>query len=80
MSLEMMSESQDELVQSPKRFKSEVCVHFGFRQTDGKIIEDGYPICRKCVKRVAAKKGNTSNLMSHLRDHHPPLAIECKVS
>ena len=76
-----MSADHEEIVQSPKRLKSEVWAYFGFRQgPDEKIIDDGFPICRKCGKKVSAKGGNTSNLMAHLRDNHPLLYRECKVS
>ena len=33
-------------------------------------LED-QPVCRKCNKQIRAKHGNTSNLLAHLRDHHP---------
>ena len=33
-------------------------------------------MCRKCKTKVPAKGGNTSNLLTHLRDHHPDLYSE----
>ena len=30
-------------------------------------------VCRNCKKPVLAKGGNTSNLLSHLKLHHPLL-------
>ena len=29
------------------------------------------PICRLCKKTVPAKRSNTTNLFTHLEDHHP---------
>lgn len=55
-----------------KRTRSDAWVHFGYcKGSDGKLIEDNQPVCRKCQRKVSAKGGNTSNLTSHLRDHHP---------
>ena len=28
------------------------------------------PVCRICKKSICAKSRNTSNLLTHLRDHH----------
>ena len=38
--------------------------------------EEERPICRTCKKAVPAEGGNTSNLLTHLRDHHPDLHAE----
>ena len=38
--------------------------------------EEERPICRTCKKAVPTKGGNTSNLLTHLRDHHPDLHAE----
>ena len=46
-----------------------------------KLDEKGYirkdledrPVCRTCKRSVSAKNGNTSNLFTHLRDHHARL-------
>ena len=35
-------------------------------------------ICRLCKKLVSAKGGNTSNLLSHLKVHHPQRHLEVK--
>ena len=35
------------------------------------VKECGSPVCKVCGKVVPAKGGNTSNLITHLRDHHP---------
>ena len=38
--------------------------------TDGKPFEDGSAVCRICQRQVLAKYGNTSNLLSHLKNNH----------
>ena len=38
--------------------------------------EEHRPVCRTCKKSEPAKGGNTSNLMSHMKDHHPILYTE----
>ena len=38
---------------------------------EGKIIDDGVAVCQRCNSDVRASGGNTSNLLSHLRTHHP---------
>ena len=34
------------------------------------------PVCKVCHKPVPAKGGNTTNLLVHLRDHHPQIYSE----
>ncbi|XP_065150722.2 uncharacterized protein [Paramisgurnus dabryanus] len=54
-----------------KKVKSEVWKYFGYRKNaQGSIVEDGFPICKECGKEVAAKRGNTSNMFTHLRHNH----------
>ena len=36
-------------------------------------------MCRSCGKSVPAKGGNTTNLLTHLRDHHPDLYPEASL-
>ena len=53
--------------------------YFGLKANEHGIIlpeEEERPICRTCKKAVPAKGGNTSNLLTHLRDHHPDLHAE----
>ena len=38
---------------------------------EGKIVDEGVAVCRQCNNNVRASGGNTSNLLSHLRTHHP---------
>ena len=55
-----------------KRVVSPVWDYFGLRVDDeGKVIDDGVTVCRRCNSNVRASGGNTSNLLSHLRTHHP---------
>ncbi|XP_063075257.1 histone H3.v1 isoform X2 [Engraulis encrasicolus] len=65
----------------PAKRKSEVWEFFGYRKdATGRLVEDRHPICKTCGRRIAAKGGNTTNLMSHLRDRHPELfrRMKCK--
>nr|XP_017213371.1 zinc finger BED domain-containing protein 1-like [Danio rerio] len=55
-----------------KRVKSEVWKYFGFQKNaEGLLIEDGFPLCKTCGRKVAAKHGNTSNMFAHIRDNYP---------
>ena len=55
-----------------KKVVSPVWDYFGLRaDSEGKIIDDGVAVCRQCNGNVRASGGNTSNLLSHLRTHHP---------
>lgn len=40
------------------------------------VLEDGYPVCKICGRRVAAKGVNTSNMFSHIQEHHPSVKIK----
>ncbi len=63
--------------------KSIVWNYFGLQvDEDGKILpqEEDKPVCRACKKAVPAKGGNTTNLLTHLRDHHPELYAEATPS
>ena len=46
--------------------------------SDGRVvsIESQVPVCRLCGKSVPAKGGNTTNLLTHQRDHHPDVYAE----
>jgi len=65
----------EELV-SKKGTKSVVWDYFGLRKKNGEVIDDGSAVCRACRRTVAAKQGNTSNLLAHLRVHHCKLHSE----
>ncbi|XDV11067.1 hypothetical protein PO909_000105, partial [Leuciscus waleckii] len=58
---------------------SAVWEYFGYPKNDrGVVLEDGYPVCNICGRRVAAKGGNTSNMFSHIREHHPFFSVRSK--
>ena len=57
-----------------KNAKSIVWNYFGLKADGNGIVlkeHENRPVCRMCNKSVLCKGGNTSNLFSHLRDHHP---------
>ncbi|KAL7858887.1 hypothetical protein SRHO_G00140340 [Serrasalmus rhombeus] len=73
-----MAESATDLtnLRPPKKkakLKSAVWDYFGYPPN---AREDGNPICNQCGRKVAAKGGNTSNLLSHLREHHPAVQLK----
>ena len=49
---------------------------------DGRILpeKEDKPVCRACKKAVLAKGGSTTNLLTHLQDHHPELYAEAAPS
>ncbi|XP_050974329.1 uncharacterized protein LOC127170432 [Labeo rohita] len=64
----MSSEQESErLCPHPKKVSSPVWEFFGFKENNS--LDS--PICRKCHATVSAKGGNTTNLFTHLRVHHP---------
>ena len=82
-----MAEAEGANLARKKHAKSVVWDYFGIRVgEDGLPVpgEDGLPVpgeeqkpvCRSCGKVVLAKGGNTTNLLTHLRDHHPQLHVE----
>ena len=46
----------------------------------GLIVDPQNPVCKTCRHRTPRKWGNTSNLAKHLKDRHPDLYKEFKVS
>lgn len=63
-----------------KRRNSPVWRYFGFiKNPEGDLKEDGFPLCKMCHRRVAAKDGTTSNMLNHLRRHHQAEYEEVKV-
>jgi len=77
---ENMAEGTQDIFPTTKCTKSEVWSYFGFlKNAEGQLVEDSYPVCRTCRKKVAAKGSNTTNLLAHLRDHHPQLYSQCKL-
>jgi len=62
------SNGRDDLIMK-RNTKSVIWNFFGYEDESHRRNE--LALCRKCKKRVAAHGGNTSNLISHLRVHHP---------
>ncbi len=51
---------------------SPVWIYFGLEADgQGKLISKEIAICRLCNSRTSTKGGSTSNLFSHLKNHHP---------
>ena len=79
----MMAEGGEppKLFPPSKRTKSAVWEYFGHRKKpDGHgLKEEGRPTCKTCLRTVAARGGNTSNIIAHLREHHPSLYAKFKV-
>ena len=60
-----------QLVQK-KNTTSQVWRYFGFEpDSNGRPKNCDSPKCKLCLLCVTAKWGNTSNLLNHLRKHHP---------
>ena len=67
-----------ELVKKSKS-KSVVWTLFGFKaDANSQPIDENKPICQLCQHTIAVKGGNTSNLFSHLKNHHPKKYSELK--
>ena len=65
------------LVKKPNA-TSPVWEHFGFKPNEkGEPANLDEAICRVCARKVAVKRGNTTNLRSHLAHYHP--AIEAQL-
>ena len=57
-----------------KNAKSVVWQYFDLETDEKNILKqelEDQPVCRKYYKQVWVNHGNTSNLLSHLRDNHP---------
>ena len=60
---------------------SVVWEYFGLKASqNGTLVasETHLPVCRLCVKSVPAKGGNTTNLLTHLRDRHPDVYTDAQ--
>ncbi len=56
----------------PTNTVSPVWIYFGLEADgQGKLISKEIAICRLCNSRTSTKGGSTSNLFSHLKNHHP---------
>ena len=63
------------LVKKPNA-SSVVWNYFGLEAKESGIPKEHKPVCCTCKRSVPTKGGNTSNLMSHLKEHHAELYIE----
>ncbi|KAL7863945.1 hypothetical protein AOLI_G00153650 [Acnodon oligacanthus] len=64
-----------------KHRNSPVWKYFGFvKNAEGMVKEDGFALCRLCLRKVAAKDGTTSNMLNHLRRHHQAEYEEVKLA
>ena len=60
--------------------KSAVWKHFGLLTDDSGLgIQQDNPVCRICRVQVRATTGNTSNLLSHLKNKHPMVHKELRL-
>lgn len=76
-----MAEKDTTLYPPSQRVKSVVWKYFGYhKNADGSICDNGFPVCKKCGRPVAAQGRNTSNLFAHLRSNHPIQFRELRVS
>lgn len=69
------AEGEDVQLIAKKNSKSVVWQYFGFKTED-----TTNPICRVCARTIPCKGANTTNLFSHLRDHHAAQYSQCKSS
>ena len=61
--------------------KSTIWEYFSYKQDDDrKLIEDDGFFCNICHRSVSAKSGNTSNLMSHLKNSHKSVFAQLKTA
>ena len=59
--------------------KSPAWDYFGLRvDLEGRVVKStaDQPVCKTCGKAVPSKGGSTTNLYTHLEDHHPELYSE----
>lgn len=68
-----------EIEDPPPSFRSGVWNYFGFRfkyDPDGKrVVDKNTTVCRKCHTTINYNSGNTTNMTTHSRRHHPDAKI-----
>ncbi|KAK7921885.1 hypothetical protein WMY93_008787 [Mugilogobius chulae] len=70
--------AKPELEDPPSTLRSPVWEHFGFpiKITDGQRQADkSKAVCRLCSAEIGYTSGNTSNLSTHLKRHHPTVSL-----
>ena len=75
----VLASDSDSLVSKSRYTKSAVWIYFGFEaDEEGRPKIQDAVVCRMCKISVSAKGGNTSNLLLHLKVHHPQWHLEVK--
>ena len=65
-------ETQETNIVSKRKVVSPVWDHFGQHvDSEGKVLDSDTAVCCRYCSNVRGSGGNTSNLLSHLRVHHP---------
>ena len=68
-----------ELEDPPALYKSAVWEKFGFPvqySNDGKrVVDRTKTVCWRCSAEVGYVAGNTSNMLTHMRRHHPDVSV-----
>ena len=68
-----------ELISPPFTHKSPIQKHFGlhFTEENGRRIPvpNAHATCKHCFVDVSYKSWNTSNMATHLKRHHPSIAL-----
>lgn len=71
--------SVEELEDPPSSLKSIVWDNFGFPVTyngDGeRVVDKTRTVCRRCSTGVNYSSGNTSNMLTHIKRHHPDIPV-----
>ena len=73
-----MASKQVNLQAPPASFRSKIWEHFGFKtSTEGgvKTPVKGTTTCKHCYADVSYKTGNTSNMATHMKRHHPDVDV-----
>uniref|UniRef100_A0A8C4N752 Zinc finger BED domain-containing protein 1-like n=1 Tax=Eptatretus burgeri TaxID=7764 RepID=A0A8C4N752_EPTBU len=63
-----------ELEAPPTKFKSPVWKHFGFPvvyENEVRKVNKSKTVCKHCSTSVTYPSGNTTNMITHLKRHHP---------
>lgn len=76
----MASGEDSELEDAPAAlYRSGVWERFAFRVTyegSKKVVDKSAPVCKYCATHIAYANGNTSNVLAHLRRHHPSVTVD----
>lgn len=65
----------------PATLKSPIWEHFGFRTTEDngkKIPVSSDTTCKHCFAGVSYNSGNTSNMTTHMKMHHPCIDLSVR--